>query len=113
MKLKPNESDGVDSVIIVDGIPSVGAERVEKLKNVVRKIYSKFGKLVHEHYPLDEEGNTKGYIFLEFNNHHNAVEAVKVTHNYKLDSLHCVLVVVKLEEDVSLRIPLLVQRVVL
>jgi len=88
MKQKPNESDGVDSVIIVDGIPSVGAERVEKLKNVVRKIYSKFGKLVHEHYPLDEESNTKGYIFLEFNNHSNAVEAVKVTNGYKLDRTH-------------------------
>merc|ERR550519_1121217 len=88
MKLKPNESDGVDSVIIVDGIPSVGAERVDKLKNVIRKIYSKFGKLVHEHYPLDEESNTKGYIFLEFNNHQNAVEAVKVTNGYKLDRTH-------------------------
>ena len=72
----------------MDGIPSVSAERVEKLKNVVRKIYSKFGKLVHEHYPLDEEGNTKGYIFLEFKNHHNAVEAVKVTNGYKLDRTH-------------------------
>ena len=82
------ESDGVDSVIVVDGIPCVGAERTEKLKNVIRKIYSKFGKLVHEHYPLDEQGNTKGYIFLEFNNHQNAVEAVKVTHNYKLDKTH-------------------------
>merc|ERR1719187_2633631 len=88
MKQKPKESDGVDSVIVVDGIPCVGAERTDKLKNVIRKIYSKFGKLVHEHYPVDEEGNTKGYIFLEFNNHQNAVEAVKVTNNYKLDKTH-------------------------
>merc|ERR1719369_59377 len=88
MKQKPKGSDGVDSVIVVDGIPCVGAERTDKLKNVIRKIYSKFGKLVHEHYPVDEEGNTKGYIFLEFNNHQNAVEAVKVTNNYKLDKTH-------------------------
>merc|ERR1719369_2779965 len=88
MKQKPKESDGVDSVIVVDGIPCVGAERTEKLKNVIRKIYSKFGNLVNEYYPVDEEGNTKGYIFLEFKSHANAVEAVKVTNNYKLDKTH-------------------------
>jgi hypothetical protein len=27
MKLKPKESDGVDSVIIVDGVPVVGTDR--------------------------------------------------------------------------------------
>jgi len=84
----PKESDGVDSVIVVDGVPKVGAERVEKLKNVIRKIYGKFGKLINEHYPAEEDGSTKGYIFLEFNSHSNAVEAVKTTNNYKLDKQH-------------------------
>jgi hypothetical protein len=27
MKMKPKESDGVDSVIIVDGVPVVGTDR--------------------------------------------------------------------------------------
>merc|ERR1712059_169519 len=62
--------------------------RVEKLKNVIRKIYGKFGKLINEHYPAEEDGSTKGYIFLEFNSHSNAVEAVKTTNNYKLDKQH-------------------------
>jgi len=88
MKQKPRESDGVDSVIVVDGVPVVAGERVEKLKNVIRKIYSKFGKLVNEHYPVTPEGATKGYIFLEFTSHANAVEAVKSTNNYKLDKMH-------------------------
>jgi len=88
MKMKPNESDGVDSVIVIDNVPVVGGDRVDKLKNVVRKIYSKFGKLMNEHYPLDDEQKTKGYIFLEFNNHANALEAVKQTNNYKLDKQH-------------------------
>eukprot|EP00090_Calanus_glacialis_P035049 TRINITY_DN59919_c0_g1_i1.p1 TRINITY_DN59919_c0_g1~~TRINITY_DN59919_c0_g1_i1.p1 ORF type:complete len:696 (-),score=241.36 TRINITY_DN59919_c0_g1_i1:149-2236(-) len=88
MKTQPRESDGVDSVIVVDGVPNVAGERVEKLKNVIRKIYSKFGKLVNEHYPVSEDGSTKGYIFLEFSSHANAVEAVKSTNNYKLDKLH-------------------------
>merc|ERR1719310_181875 len=88
MKMRPKETDGVESVIVVDGVPVVGGERVEKLKNVIRKIYSKFGKLVNEHYPLEADGNTKSYIFLEFSNHTNALEAVKSTNNYKLDRQH-------------------------
>merc|ERR1712013_579564 len=47
-----------------------------------------FGKLVNEHYPVTPEGATKGYIFLEFTSHANAVEAVKSTNNYKLDKMH-------------------------
>jgi len=92
IKQKPKESDGVDSVIVIDGVPVVIGERVEKLKNVIRKIYSKFGKLVNEHYPVEEDGSTKGYIFLEFSSHENAVEAVKTTHNYKLDKQHTFMV---------------------
>ena len=38
---RPKESDGVDSVIVVDGVPAVGADRLEKLKGVVRKIFTK------------------------------------------------------------------------
>jgi translation initiation factor 3 subunit B len=88
IKQRPKESDGVDSVIIVDGIPIVGAERLEKLKGVIRKIFQKFGKIVTEHYPIVESGETKGYIFLEFSKHEDAVEAVKNTNNLKLDKHH-------------------------
>ena len=45
------------------------AARIEKLKGVVRKIFLKYGKIVTEHYPVDEEGKTKGYMFLEFSRH--------------------------------------------
>jgi len=92
MRTKPKESDGVDSVIVVDGVPCVGADRVEKLKNVIRKTFGKFGKLVNEHYPVDDEGKTKGYIFLEFATPENAESAVAMMHNYKLDKVHTFLV---------------------
>ena len=78
----------MDSVIIVDGIPVVGAERIEKLKGVVRKIFQKYGKIITEHYPVDDEGKTKGYMFLEYSRHQDAVEAVKNTNNTKLDKSH-------------------------
>ena len=88
LKQRPKESDGVDSVIIVDGIPVVGGERIEKLKAVIRKVYAKYGKIITEHYPVNEKGETKGYIFLEFSKHNDAVEAIKHTNPYKLDKNH-------------------------
>lgn len=44
--------------------------------------------MVNQHYPTDAEGKTKGYIFLEFDSHKSAVEAVKATNNYALDKKH-------------------------
>jgi len=88
LKQKPKESDGVDSVIVVDGIPVVDAAKQEKLKAVIRKIYQKYGKIVTEHYPMADSTQTKGYMFLEFSRHEDAVEAVKATNNYKLDKHH-------------------------
>ena len=57
----------------------MGTERLEKLQNIIRKIYSKIGTIVTERYPLDENGLTKGYIFLEMKSPAEAIEAVKVT----------------------------------
>jgi len=92
IRQKPKESDGMDSVIVVDGIPSVSSERLDKLKGVVRKIYGKVATVINEHYPVNEKGETKGYCFLEFPSHGDAVEAVKTTQNYKLDKSHTFLV---------------------
>lgn len=60
LRKRPKPSDSVDSVIIVDCIPKVGKERLDKLKNVIKKLFSKFGAVVNAFYPLDDEGNTKG-----------------------------------------------------
>lgn len=88
LRQKPKETDGVESVIIVDGVPSVGADRLEKLKNVVRKIFKEFGTIINEFYPTGEDGKTKGYIFLEFKDRQSAEEAVRQRNNYKLDKQH-------------------------
>ncbi len=60
LKKRPKETDGIESVIVVDNVPCVGADRLEKLQNVIRKIFSKFGKIQTEHYPMTEEKKTKG-----------------------------------------------------
>ncbi|KAK7081817.1 translation initiation factor eIF-3b like protein [Halocaridina rubra] len=88
LRQRPKETDGVESVIIVDGVPLVGAERLEKLKNVVRKQFREFGTIINEFYPTGKDGITKGYIFLEFKDRASAEEAVKQRNNHKLDKQH-------------------------
>ena len=60
LKKKPSETDGIDSVVVVDNVPVVGDDRLDKLQNIIRKIFSKFGKIQTEHYPKTDNGKTKG-----------------------------------------------------
>ncbi|XP_043279414.1 eukaryotic translation initiation factor 3 subunit B-like [Venturia canescens] len=85
---KPSETDGVESVIVIDGAPVVEPERLERLQTVINKVFGKYGTIVNEHYPKQEDGMTKGYIFLEYTNPMNALAAVKSTNNYKIDKMH-------------------------
>ncbi|XP_049801435.1 eukaryotic translation initiation factor 3 subunit B [Schistocerca nitens] len=89
---KPRETDGVESVVVVDGVPQVGPERFEKLSSVINKLFSKVGVIVNEYYPKTEDGTTKGYIFLEYSSPKYALEAVSLLNNHKLDRQHTFLV---------------------
>lgn len=88
LKQKPKETDGVESVIVVDGVPQVGPNRIEKLKSVLNKIFVKFGNIVNEFYPVNAEGHTKGYIFIEYSSPVHAAQAVALSNNFKLDKQH-------------------------
>lgn len=59
IKKKPKTTDSIDNVIVVDNIPQVGSDRLDKLRNVIKKLYSKFGKVVNDFYPLEDD-KTKG-----------------------------------------------------
>ncbi|XP_015123515.1 eukaryotic translation initiation factor 3 subunit B [Diachasma alloeum] len=85
---KPSETDGIDSLIVVDGAPQVEPERLERFNLVVNKVFGKFGTIVNRFHPKNENGNTKGYFFLEYNDPVNAATAVKSTNNYKIDKQH-------------------------
>ncbi|XP_030839766.1 eukaryotic translation initiation factor 3 subunit B [Strongylocentrotus purpuratus] len=88
LRTKPKEALGIDSVIVIDNIPQVGTERLPKLKNVIRKVCSKYGEISTEHYPESEDGKTKGYVFVEYKSPENAIEAAKQLSGYKLDKQH-------------------------
>lgn len=64
LRSKPKESDGIDNIVVVDNVPQVGPDRQEKLKNVIRKIFEKFGKINREFFPVTNE-KTKGLVFLK------------------------------------------------
>lgn len=57
-------------------------------RDIFTPITFQFGNIINEHYPLAEDGQTKGFTFLEFADHSSALEAVKNTNNYKLDKQH-------------------------
>ena len=72
LEKQPGEDAGMESVVIVDGLPVVGAdqkERLDKLKNVVRKLIitntgCQVTDFIQEVYPLEESGATKGSVSL-------------------------------------------------
>ena len=59
MDNQPKEADGIDAVIVVDCLPIVGPDRLHKLRNVITKIFSKFGQIHSDYYP-DKDGTTLG-----------------------------------------------------
>lgn len=91
LRRKPKEIDGVDSVVVVDNVPIVENDRLEKLKNVLTKKFAKVGNIINQHYPM-ENGKTKGYIFIEYENKEQAMSAIMEYNTYRLDKQHVFLV---------------------
>lgn len=58
------------------------------IETVIQKLFETCGEITNTFYPVDEEGNTKGYCFLEYKNSENAEEAVKAMNNHRLDRNH-------------------------
>ena len=52
----------MDNVIVVDNAPKVGSDRMEKLKMVLNKVFSRFGDIVTQFFPVDEKNVFKGCV---------------------------------------------------
>eukprot|EP00287_Rhodomonas_sp_CCMP768_P016914 CAMPEP_0202816822 /NCGR_PEP_ID=MMETSP1389-20130828/7203_1 /ASSEMBLY_ACC=CAM_ASM_000865 /TAXON_ID=302021 /ORGANISM="Rhodomonas sp., Strain CCMP768" /LENGTH=668 /DNA_ID=CAMNT_0049488933 /DNA_START=11 /DNA_END=2017 /DNA_ORIENTATION=- len=83
----------MDNVIVVDNLPVVPPEKVEKLVSVLVKLYSRMGKIVGEneglYMPMDPATNeSKGFAFVEFEEVQSAIQAVEQTDGHKLDKAH-------------------------
>lgn len=90
----PDLDESMDAAIVVSNLPKVPAAKVEKLTKVVMKLLSRIGNL-HETedfggflMPTDEEGNTLGFCFVEYDSPESALKAVEVLQGYSFDKNH-------------------------
>lgn len=60
LEQKPEEETSLDNIIVVDNAPIVGPDRMVKLKNVLKKIFQRFGEIVTEYYPTNDNNESKG-----------------------------------------------------
>ncbi|XP_060871189.1 eukaryotic translation initiation factor 3 subunit B-like [Metopolophium dirhodum] len=77
----------VSTVIKVDGIPKVGHKGFVRLQQFITKIFTQFGKILRDYYPKSEKGDTKGYLFIEYEEHESALRAVKRANNFQFCEL--------------------------
>lgn len=54
------EETGYDNIIIVDNAPKVGPDRMAKLQAILNKVFARFGNIVSQDYPVDENNIFKG-----------------------------------------------------
>ena len=57
---RPVEEADLDTIIVVDNAPKVGPDRMSKLKIVLNKVFARFGEIVTQDYPTDDNGIFKG-----------------------------------------------------
>jgi len=102
---KPKDSDVSQCVVIVDGLPEVGTDKVDKLRNHVKKLFKDCGRecrkdcekdcskpcaggVFSDSFPLANNNKTKGFALLEMKHKAAAEEAVRLRNNHALDKTH-------------------------
>ncbi|KDN45875.1 eukaryotic translation initiation factor 3 subunit B [Tilletiaria anomala UBC 951] len=82
----------LDDVIVIDGVPSVGKDREAKLLETVAKRFKQYAGLdvniASMQLPYDDDGKSKGYMFIEMNSAQDATTAIKLMDQYPFDKKH-------------------------
>jgi translation initiation factor 3 subunit B len=86
--VRPTAAYWEECCVLIWGIPVVNQERIEKLKNVLGKVFSFVHTPVSNFFPTNEDGNTKGYCFIEYETPEQTSAAAKVCDGYALDKKH-------------------------
>ncbi|KAJ3157787.1 Translation initiation factor 3 subunit b [Geranomyces variabilis] len=80
---------GFETVVVVDNTPKVGEEKKDRLLSAIKKIFKDIGVIKTIHMPMDSTtGQSKGYVFIEFETVEQATQAVKLGNGHKLDRAH-------------------------
>ena len=51
---------------MVDNAPKVKPDRLAKLENVLTRVFSKFGNVLNQFHPMDENELSKGSVYLSY-----------------------------------------------
>ena len=82
---------GFGHIVVVDNIPQVSAEKYDKLTKILSKIFSASGNIAENglNHPVDQStGLSKGFAFVEYENHDQARTARMALDGYQLDKNH-------------------------
>jgi translation initiation factor 3 subunit B len=87
--------EGLDTFIVIDGLPKVPADSKGKLVKFLLRSLTKVGKTTEDNVfmPLNEEtGMSEGFAFVEYETPAQAAAAVKALHATPLDKKHTIAV---------------------
>ncbi|EYC17469.1 hypothetical protein Y032_0030g2068 [Ancylostoma ceylanicum] len=88
LRQQPSKDEYEEACLMIFGIPVVGPERVGKLRTVLTKVFTNVEPDHKAHFPLTEDGGSKGCVFIEFPDKVKAEYAKGVLNGYKLDKNH-------------------------
>ncbi|GBE80122.1 Eukaryotic translation initiation factor 3 subunit B [Sparassis crispa] len=95
-KYQVHYEEGFDNVLVVDGVPVIDKSKAEKLLVKIAKEFSRKGAPIKPDditVPWnDANGKSRGYIFVEFKNAHEANFALNAMHGHPFDTKHTFLI---------------------
>ncbi|KAK6344021.1 Translation initiation factor 3 subunit b [Orbilia brochopaga] len=86
--------EGLDTFVVIDGLPKVPEENKPKLVKFLIKRLQSVGKTKEDsvYMPMDDEGQSQGFAFVEFETAMQAAQAVKKLNGLQLDKKHTIAV---------------------
>ncbi|KAI8818548.1 eukaryotic translation initiation factor eIF2A-domain-containing protein [Fimicolochytrium jonesii] len=89
-RFKVELPSGFETVVVVDNVPVVGEAKREKLLAVIKRVFKNLSiKDNGLHMPMDSKtGESKGYVFIDFETAEHAALAIKQGNGHKLDKNH-------------------------
>ncbi|KAJ5887610.1 Eukaryotic translation initiation factor 3 subunit B [Penicillium taxi] len=82
--------EGLDTFVVIDGLPVVPEDSKQKLVKFLLRKLNTVGHTSEDavFMPLNDQGKTEGYAFVEYETPEQAIQAVKQLHGVPLDKKH-------------------------
>ncbi|PSR92210.1 hypothetical protein PHLCEN_2v4740 [Hermanssonia centrifuga] len=95
-KYKVQYDEGLDNILVVDGVPIIDKSKLDKLLARISKEFARKGAPVKTEDMFvpwnDSTGKSNGYIFVEFKNAEDAAYAMATMHGHPFDAKHTLFV---------------------